>query len=105
MNFAVLCPGQGAQHPAMLDLVTGHPPAEDVLSQGAEALGTHPREWLARPRELFGNAVAQPLLCLTELATWSALRGSVSQPGAFAGYSVGELAAYACAGCASTYVE
>ena len=82
----------------MLDLVTGHPAAEDVLRQGGDALDVHPREWLARPHELFGNMVAQPLLCLTELATWSALRDSVPEPSAFAGYSVGELAAYACAG-------
>ena len=82
----------------MLDLVAGHPAAEEVLRQGGEALDIHPREWLTRPHELFGNTVAQPLLCLTELATWSALRDRVAEPGAFAGYSVGELAAYACAG-------
>jgi [acyl-carrier-protein] S-malonyltransferase len=35
---------------------------------------------------------------LTELATWAALRGRVAAPLAFAGYSVGELASYACAG-------
>lgn len=98
MTLAILCPGQGAQHPAMLDLIAGHPAAEEVLTQGADALGTHVREWLAQPERIDANAIAQPLLCLTELATWSALRDRVAQPRAFAGYSVGELASYACAG-------
>ena len=82
----------------MLDLIAGHPAAEEVLAQGARVVGSHPREWLTRHDELFENVVAQPLLCLTELATWAALRDRVGEPGAFAGYSVGELAAYACAG-------
>ena len=82
----------------MLDLIAGHPAAEEVLAQGARVVGSHPREWLTRNDELFENVVAHPLLCLTELATWAALRDRVGEPGAFAGYSVGELAAYACAG-------
>src|SRR6185295_697229 len=56
------------------------------------------RAWLAQPQWLDTNAIAQPLLCLTELATWAALRGRIAAPIAFAGYSVGELASYACAG-------
>ena len=98
MTLAILCPGQGAQHPAMLDLIAGNPDAEDVLTQGAQALGTHVRTWLAQSECLDTNAVAQPLLCLTELATWAALRDRVAMPLAFAGYSIGELASYACAG-------
>ena len=98
MTLAVLCPGQGAQHPAMLDLITGTQAAEDVLALGATTIGTHVRAWLAQPQSLDTNAIAQPLLCLTELATWAALRGRVAAPLAFAGYSVGELASYACAG-------
>jgi len=98
VNFAVLCPGQGAQHAAMLDLINGDPAAEEVLAEGARVIGSHPREWLTRDDQMFANVVAQPLLCLTELATWAALRDRVGEPGAFAGYSVGELAAYACAG-------
>jgi [acyl-carrier-protein] S-malonyltransferase len=82
----------------MLDLITGDPAAEEVLSQGAAAIGTHVRAWLAQPERLDVNAFAQPLLCLTELATWAALRDKVAAPLAFAGYSVGELASYACAG-------
>lgn len=101
MNLAVLCPGQGAQHPEMLDLISGQPAAEQVLSAGADALGVHVRDWLAQPDAIHDNIIAQPLVCLTELATWAVLHdkvGWVDGPTAVAGYSVGELAAYACAG-------
>ena len=98
MTFAVLCPGQGAQHPRMLDLYAGHPAAEAVLASGADALGVHVREWLARADSIHDNAIAQPLLCLAQRAAWAALCEAAPAPLAFAGYSVGELAAHGCAG-------
>jgi [acyl-carrier-protein] S-malonyltransferase len=98
VNLAVLCPGQGAQHVHMLDLIAGNPAAEAVLDAGALALGSHAREWLSKPDSIHDNNIAQPLVCLTELATWAALQETIDRPIAFAGYSVGELAAYACAG-------
>lgn len=82
----------------MLDLVATNPAAEAVVTQGAQALGTDVREWLREPTLLDANAIAQPLLCLSELAIWSALREKIETPLAFAGYSIGELASYACAG-------
>jgi len=97
VKLAILCPGQGAQHPGMLDLVAGNPAAEEVLTQGARASGTHVREWLAQPDRIHDNAIAQPLICLVELATWAALKDGLAEPTAFAGYSVGELASHACA--------
>ena len=42
--------------------------------------------------------IAQPLICIVELATWAALSSRLPSPRVFAGYSVGELAAYGCAG-------
>jgi len=47
---------------------------------------------------MFDNAVAQPLVCVAQLAQWRALRDAVPVPRAFAGYSVGELACYGTAG-------
>jgi [acyl-carrier-protein] S-malonyltransferase len=95
----VLCPGQGGQHPAMLDLALASPRGAALASRAAAALGW---DAVARVRaggpELFANAAAQPLVCLAELATWEALRDLVPAPRAFAGYSLGELAAYGCAG-------
>jgi len=94
MTFAVLCPGQGAQHPGMLDLVREHPAARTVLDAAHDALGADPRDWLARPESIFENAIAQPLICLVQLAQWNCLHAELPRPAAVAGYSVGELACY-----------
>lgn len=98
MSFAVLCPGQGAQHPGMLDLALQEPASTQVLDAAAAALGEDPRQWAARPQALFDNATAQPLICIAQLATWAALRERLPRPALLAGYSVGELACYGLAG-------
>lgn len=98
MSLAILCSGQGAQHPAMLDMITDHPAAAEVIKAGEAVLGLHLREVLAQREEIFRNAIAQPLICLTQMALWTALRQVAPKPAAFCGYSVGELGAYACAG-------
>jgi [acyl-carrier-protein] S-malonyltransferase len=98
MSLAILCSGQGAQHPAMLDMIANHPAAAAVIKEGEAELGWHLREVLAQRDEIFRNAIAQPLICLTQLALWTALRQDAPKPAAFCGYSVGEMAAYACAG-------
>jgi len=98
MSLAILCSGQGAQHPAMLDMIAGHPAANEVIKAGEAELGFRLRDVLAQRDEIFRNAIAQPLICLTQLALWTALRPDATKPAAFCGYSVGELGAYACAG-------
>jgi len=52
----------------------------------------------ADPALLFSNRMAQPLIVAATLATWTALGSAVAQPAIVAGYSVGELTAYAVAG-------
>lgn len=98
MSLAILCSGQGAQHPAMLDMIADHPAAAEVISSGEAELGFDLRAALKQGDEIFLNAIAQPLICLAQLALWTALRQDAPQPAAFCGYSVGELGAYACAG-------
>jgi [acyl-carrier-protein] S-malonyltransferase len=98
MSLAILCSGQGAQHPAMLDMIADHPAATEVIKAGEVALGLHLREVLSLHDTIFRNAIAQPLICLTQVALWTALRQDAPKPAAFCGYSVGELAAYVCAG-------
>lgn len=98
MSLAILCSGQGAQHPAMLDMIVDHPAAMEVIKAGEAELGLHLREVLTQRDDIFRNAIAQPLICLTQLAFWKALRQDTPKPAAFCGYSVGELGAYACAG-------
>lgn len=98
-GLALLCPGQGGQHPGMFDLALAAGAGRPVLEAARRILGEDPVA-LARsasPR-LFENAVAQPLVCAATLAAWEALRGRLPTPRAVAGYSVGELSAWACAG-------
>src|SRR4051794_28001936 len=83
----------------MLDLVRGEPEAERVLALASAVLDAPVADILSGPAEaLFTNATAQPLICAVELATWAALSSQLPSPRVFAGYSVGELAAYGCAG-------
>ncbi|HEX9278001.1 MAG TPA: acyltransferase domain-containing protein [Casimicrobiaceae bacterium] len=97
MSFALLCPGQGAQHPGMLNIAAHHAMSAEVLRAATAALGEDLHAWLADPVLFFENARAQPLVCISQLAWWAALREQLPTPIAFAGYSVGELAAYAVA--------
>jgi len=100
MGFAVLCPGQGAQHRAMFDLLAGQTAADNVFQEAGIALGIDLRKQLPDipAARLFQNAFSQPLLCAAALATWRSLSSALPAPLLFAGYSVGELAAYGCAG-------
>jgi len=98
-GLAVLCPGQGSQHPAMLELALTSPRSVELVVAARAVLGDDPVALARRGGPaLFANAVAQPLVCLAELATWTALRDALPPPRAFAGYSLGELAAHGCAG-------
>jgi [acyl-carrier-protein] S-malonyltransferase len=101
MSLALLCPGQGAQHPAMFDRVGDNAAARDVLDGVSEVLGQDVLA-AARAEERFDNALAQPLLCAASLAHWQALRAQLPTPGMVAGYSIGELAAHAIAGSIDT---
>ena len=87
MSFAVLCPGQGAQHADLFDLLP------DALRVPFDA------------DRLYDNAVAQPTICALQLRTWALLGPQLAalgiEPALFAGYSVGELAAHGCAGALS----
>lgn len=96
-GLAILCPGQGGQHPAMLDLAAAVPAGAAVLRGCADALGWDPVARARRGDGVHANAVAQPLVCAAEVATWTAIRGALPAPALVLGYSLGELAAYACA--------
>jgi [acyl-carrier-protein] S-malonyltransferase len=97
---AILCSGQGGQHPAMFDLVADCPEAEPVMNAAAAVLGRDPRSFVkeATPADLFSDFSGQILCCTQALAAWAAL-GTVRPARAVnAGYSIGELAAWGCAG-------
>jgi [acyl-carrier-protein] S-malonyltransferase len=97
MSFGLLCPGQGDQSAGMFDILAGDARAQTILDIYEREFGDDPTR--VAEDMLHVNVVAQPLVCVLQLATWAALRGkNLSEPRVLAGYSVGELAAYGCAG-------
>jgi len=102
VTLAVLCPGQGAQHPALFDQVGANAESARVIDVAAQALGEDPRAWLRHGDAIFSNAIAQPLICVLQLAQWASLRSHLPPPAALAGYSVGELACYGVSGALGT---
>lgn len=99
-RLAILCPGQGGQHPGMFDLALSDPATVAALAGwGVErAAGLAPQALPASPEALHDNRVAQPLVVAATLAMWQALRADLPTPALVAGYSIGELAAYGVAG-------
>jgi [acyl-carrier-protein] S-malonyltransferase len=100
---ALVFPGQGSQHPSMLDRV---PHAADLarLLDAAEALSGMPlRTSLVdgRADRLSDTRVAQPLLYLVDWAWGRRLLDAGLQPAVVAGHSLGEFAALAIAGVVS----
>lgn len=87
-RLLLLCPGQGGQHAGMFDLARTHAGARDFLGRCAVPV---------IDAALFDNRVAQPAIVAATLAMWLALRETLPAPALVAGYSIGELAAYAVA--------
>ena len=102
MSFAVICSGQGAQTPDLFNKFPftekGRSLQKSILDAGC--LEPEVAEWLnnptAQPEAIYKNHFSQPLLSLYQMMVWSEL--SLPQPRIFAGYSLGELSAYGCAG-------
>ncbi len=99
-GLAFLIPGQGGQHARMFDIVRGHAAAEAVLAETATLLGGRDPRDIAAAEDggRFGNRTGQILCCAVVAAVWSALSVDRAQPMTLAGYSVGELASWHCAG-------
>jgi [acyl-carrier-protein] S-malonyltransferase len=97
---AILCSGQGGQHPGMFDLVADCPEAEPIFAVAAGVLGQDPRPFVrkAASADLFSDFSGQILCCTQALAAWAALGAARPARAVIAGYSVGELAAWGCAG-------
>jgi [acyl-carrier-protein] S-malonyltransferase len=99
-RLALLCPGQGPQHRAMFDLARADPAASALLETLIPHAGLdQPLDSvLADDALLFSNRYAQPLMVAATLANWKALARDLPEPALVAGYSIGEVAAYAVAG-------
>ena len=99
--LVVVCPGQGAQAPGMLEPWLTLEPFAQAIAHYSEVTGLD----LARlgttadADEIRDTAIAQPLLVATALASATALGvGTAVTPGLVAGHSVGEFGAAALAG-------
>jgi len=97
---AILCSGQGGQHSGMFDLLTGCVDAEPVFAAACQNLHEDPRRLVREvsPDELFKDDIGQILCCTQALAVWAGLGNARPARAVIAGYSVGELAAWGCAG-------
>lgn len=99
MSYALLFSGQASQHPAMLPWLEAEPAASDILRPMSAHLGLDWRTQMHDAERRSDNAFAQVLITGTSLAAWAALQSKFAEPPAVvAGYSVGELPAFACAG-------
>jgi len=99
MRVAVLCAGQGGQHPGMFDRLAAMPAAAEVLEQASALAGFDVRSLAERDARTFAdNRLAQILVVAHALAGMAALRAEGVEPVVFAGYSAGEMAAHGAAG-------
>jgi [acyl-carrier-protein] S-malonyltransferase len=99
MSYAVLFSGQGTQGPGILPWLESEPASQAVLAAMADVIGPDWRAGLEDAQQRSRNTFAQPLITGTALAAWTALASHLDEPPtAVAGYSVGELPAFACAG-------
>lgn len=100
-TLAILCSGQGGQTRDMFRTLEGEPAAASVFSAATAHLADiDPRVWVrdADDSALYSNHTGQILCCTQALAMWAALRSGFPERIVLAGYSVGELAAWGCAG-------
>lgn len=102
-RLAILCPGQGSQHPQMFDLASTDSRVHKLLQQWplGKICGMPLPMVLAEHDLLFANRIAQPLIVAAELAIWEAIKHHIPAPALVAGYSIGEVASYGIAGALS----
>jgi [acyl-carrier-protein] S-malonyltransferase len=98
--LAFLLAGQGAQHAGMFDALRGHREAEPIFAGAAALLGgADPRDLVrVSGADLHQNRLAQILCCTAIAASWAILLPRITQPYILAGYSLGDLATWHCAG-------
>ncbi|AWI86929.1 acyl transferase [Methylobacterium sp. DM1] len=99
MTLAVLLSGQGGQHPGMFDLTADWPAAAPVFAAAEPVLGQDPRDFVRAPgADLHDNRTGQILCCVAALAGWTIVEAARPARVIVAGYSIGDLAAWGCAG-------
>lgn len=99
-RLAILCPGQGGQHARMFDFANRDSQTKAWLaSSSLESILGMPLDAILNDSiQLFANRFAQPLMVSSAATTWNVIRDLIPVPALVAGYSIGELSAYAVAG-------
>lgn len=84
----------------MFDLVASCQEAEPIFSAAADVLGRDPRRFVreAAAKDLFSDRSGQILCCTQALAARAALGTAWPARAVIVGHSIGELAAWGCAG-------
>jgi [acyl-carrier-protein] S-malonyltransferase len=95
-GYLLLCPGQGSQHPGMLDFALGTEAGRAALEEASDAAGFDVVRRVREGSDLFEPEMAQVGVVAASCATWRALSSAVPSPAAIAGYSVGEVSSWAC---------
>ncbi|MCJ2045986.1 acyltransferase domain-containing protein [Methylobacterium sp. J-078] len=98
MTLAVLLSGQGGQHPKMFELTADLPEAEGVFAAATPLLGRDPRDLVHAGADLHANRTGQILCCVAGLSAWTLVRAARPARCVVVGYSIGDLAAFGCAG-------
>ena len=101
MALAILCSGQGRQHPDMFALTGDAPEVAGIFAHGAQLLGGRdPRDFVrSETNEALHRNRAGQILCTAQaLAAAAALRDAMPGRVIVAGYSVGEVAAWGVGG-------
>jgi [acyl-carrier-protein] S-malonyltransferase len=101
MTLAILCSGQGPQHPQMFALTADASGAADLFAHAATLCGGRDPRTIVQTDTTDGlhrNRVGQILCTLQALAAASILRDAWPRRLIIAGYSVGEVAAWGVAG-------
>lgn len=104
-RIAILCSGQGLQHAEMFDKIREYSECEQFLKNILKENLLAPiitETLLARKpvdeNILFDNIYAQELIGLYQMTIWEKIKNSIPPERLFAGYSLGEIIAYGCAG-------
>ena len=101
MGLGIICTGQGNQSSDMFSGLANYPQLQPQLDLLSKTLKCAVLPQISLDAEsLFSNQYAQPLIASLAFLQWQLLKDQLELPVAFAGYSLGELSAYACsAGC------
>jgi [acyl-carrier-protein] S-malonyltransferase len=97
-GYALLCPGQGTQHPRMLDFALSTGAGREALAAASDAVAIDIVARVQGGQGLFDPVFAQVAIVAATVASWQALAAELPAPALVAGYSVGEVSAWGCAG-------